>query len=105
MPPQAGSIISAGWIKEFKSSKERLEMQPAYRADNAPRAIIFATNHPYHYVAKVPPDPKIHFVTTSFNRPDLYSGDPRLESNEPQVLGLMKSIASHFLIPENFIPQ
>lgn len=105
MPPQAVGIISAGWIKEFKSSKERLEMQPAYRANNAPRAIIFATNHPYHYVAKVQPDPKIHFVTTSFNRPDLYAGDPRLEYNEPEVLELMKSIASHFLIPENFIPQ
>ena len=71
MPPQSGNILSAGWIAEFKASKERLEQQLAYRADNAPNAILFATNHPYHYVAKTRPDPKVHFITTSFNRPDL----------------------------------
>ena len=104
MPPQAGSIITASWINEFKGSKERLEQQLIYRAANAPNAILFATNHPYHYVAKTRPDPKTHFITTSFNRPDLYAGNPLLETREPEILGLMTSIGAHFLIPENFMP-
>jgi hypothetical protein len=105
MPPHPGTIIEAPWIKAFKRSKELLEQQPAYRANNAPHAFVLATNHPYHYVAKIKPDPKSHFVATSFNKPDLYADGSLLPSRAPEVLELMKSIAQHFTIPEDFAPR
>lgn len=105
MPPHRGTIIEAPWIKAFKKSKELLEQQLVYRAANAPHAFVLATNHPYHYVAKIKPDPKSHFVATSFNKPDLYADGSLLPSRAPDVLELMQSIAQHFTIPDDFAPR
>ncbi len=104
MPPQEGGIISASWVKEFQSSKERLEKQKIYRSIDAPRAFIFASNHPYHYLTTEKPDPKTHFFATSFNLPDYYKNPNLIVRDHPAVFELMQSIASHFTIPGDFPP-
>lgn len=102
MPPQEGAIVNASWMNELKASKERLEQQPVYRTDKAPWAFLLTSNHPYHYVASERPDPKTHFLSTSFNRPDYYKDPNKAVKEHRAVFELMQSIASHFVIPDDF---
>lgn len=103
MPPTEGTIVNAAWVKEFQASKEVLEMQKQYRVKSAPSAFLFATNHPYHYLTTEKPDSRTHFFTTSFNQPDYYKDPNLIPKQHPAVFHLMKSVASHFEIPVDFI--
>ena len=101
MPPNEGSIVDAPWIKEFKASKELLERQPHFRHRVDLNAFLMATNHPYHYVASTKPDPRQHFLATSFNQPELYKNGALIEKEHPVILRLVLSINQHFAIPED----
>ncbi|WP_421736248.1 YecA family protein [Caulobacter sp.] len=101
LPPWHGTIENAPWVRQFRTSVNVLERQPLYRGRDDLRAYVMATNHPYHYNSNTIPDPRHHFIGTSFNMPDL---DPRrLNEQHPVIMELMHSISRHFAIPDQFL--
>lgn len=101
LPPWRGTVEDAPWVRQFRTSINLLERQPMYRSRDDFSAFVMATNHPYHYNSDTIPDPRHHFIGTSFNMPNL---DPaRLGEQHPVVMELMHSISRHFAIPNQFL--
>lgn len=101
LPPAKGGITQATWVRQFRTSLNKLAMQPAYRGREDMAAFVMATNHPYHYTSHVTPDPRQHFIGTHFNMPAL--NPATLGADQPVIMGLMHSIAQHFAIPDQFL--
>lgn len=101
LPPWAGGMTKAPWLHQFRSSINKLELQPAYRDRDDLSAFIMATNHPYHYTSDIRPDARQHFIGTHFNMPKLDLDT--LEQSQPVVMELMRSITRHFAIPDQFL--
>lgn len=102
-PPWEGAPGAAPWIDAFRRSLNLLERQPQYRNDTGLTAFVMVTNHPYHYLSNVRPNPKQQFFGTAFNMPDLKP--PRLDVDHPVIFELMQSINQHFAIPESFLEK
>jgi len=100
-PPWHRNDIKAPWIRAFRSSLKKLEMQREFRDAPERNAFVLVTNHPYHYVSNIEPDPQQHFFTTSFNKSELHW--ETFEADHPVVYNLMRSITDHFSIPETFL--
>lgn len=100
-PPWKRTEVDAPWIGAFRKSLNLLERQPRYRDHSDQRAFVMVTNHPYHYVSNIRPDPKQHFFGTPFNMPELAPAS--IEENYPVIFALMQSIYQHFSIPETFL--
>lgn len=100
-PPWNRSDTKAPWIGAFRKSLNKLQLQKDFRDAPDQSAFVIVTNHPYHYVSDVRPDPKQHFFGTAFNMPDFNA--QTLESDCPVIFGLMRSITDHFAIPERFL--
>lgn len=102
-PPWNRAEIEAPWIVAFRKSLNRLQRQPRYRDAPDQRAFVMVTNHPYHYVSNIRPDPKQHFFGTAFNMPEL--NPLNIEAEYPVIYSLMQSINQHFSIPETFLEK
>jgi hypothetical protein len=100
-PPWSRSDINAPWIGAFRRSLNKLELQNHFRDNPDQRAFVMVTNHPYHFVSNVRPDPNQHFFGTAFNMP--HFSPLTLETDFPAIYTLMRSIADHFAIPEDFL--
>jgi hypothetical protein len=102
-PPWSRSDIKAPWIGAFRESINRLQFQKNFRDNPDQRAFVMVTNHPYHFVSNVRPDPKQHFFGTAFNMPHL--NPLTLEADFPMIYALMRSITDHFAIPDDFLER
>ena len=100
-PPWNRSDIKAPWVFAFRNSLNRLQLQKDFRDNPDRRAFVMVTNHPYHFVSNVRPDPKQHFFATAFNMPHFNS--PTFETDFPAIYALMRSITDHFAIPEDYL--
>jgi len=100
-PPWRKTDIDAPWISAFRKSLNLLEQQARYRDHSDQRAFVMVTNHPYHYVSNIRPDPRHHFFGAPFNMPEL---DPAaIEKDYPVIFALAQSISQHFSIPDTFL--
>lgn len=100
-PPWSRCEINAPWIGAFRESLTRLQLQKNFRDNPDRRAFVMVTNHPYHFVSNIRPDPKHHFFGTAFNMPNF--NPLTLETDFPVIYSLMQSITDHFAIPEDFL--
>lgn len=100
-PPWNRKDVKAPWIGAFRKSLNRLQFQENFRDNPDQRAFVLVTNHPYHFVSNVRPDPKQHFFSAPFNMPDFDL--LTLETDFPEIYTLMRSITDHFAIPEDFL--
>jgi hypothetical protein len=102
-PPWNRSDRKAPWIPAFRKSLSQLEQQKGFRDAPELSAFVLVTNHPYHFVSNVKPNPEQHFFTTAFNMPGLKW--ERLETDYAVIHGLMRSITDHFAIPDDFLEK
>lgn len=100
-PPWKRGDIEAPWIGAFRKSLDKLQHQKEFRDNPNQRAFVMVTNHPYHFVSNVRPDPKQHFFGTTFNMQ--HFSPLTLESDFPATYALMRSITDHFAIPTDFL--
>jgi hypothetical protein len=61
-PPWNRNDIKAPWFGAFRKSLNKLQLQKGFRDAPDQSAFVMVTNHPYHYVSNVRPDPKQHFL-------------------------------------------
>lgn len=102
-PPWDRSDIDAPWIPAFRKSLSQLEQQTRFQDAPELNAFVIVTNHPYHFLSNVRPDPRQHFFSTAFNKPGLKWAS--FEADHPDVHALMRSITDHFAIPEDFLEK
>lgn len=102
-PPWSRNDIKAPWISAFRASLNRLQLQKHFRDNPDQRAFVMVTNHPYHFVSNVYPDPQQHFFGTAFNMPNF--NPLTLETDFPIIYELMRSITDHFAIPQDFLER
>jgi len=88
--PWEGTVGSAPWIGAFRKSLNLLERQPWYRLDPNSKAFVMVTNHPYHFLSTVRPDPQQQFFGTAFNMPEFKP--QALDVDHPVIFELMQSI-------------
>jgi len=101
LPPWSRSDIKAPWIGAFRKSVERLQLQKGFRDNLDQCSFVMVTNHPYHFVSNVRPDPNQHFFGIAFNMPHINLA--KLATDFPDICKLMRSIADHFAIPTDFL--
>jgi SEC-C motif len=100
-PPWSRSDIKAPWIGAFRKSLNILQLQKDFRENPDQCAFVMVTNHPYHFVSNLRPDPKQHFFGTAFNMS--HFNPVTLEADFPEIYMLMRSITDHFAIPPDFL--
>jgi len=113
MPPHKGEAFHAPWFTEVAKQLRKLEDTQSEDAPY-PSALLFFTNHPYHYVGNDDLEPSQTFFFTGINRDDLKSGPDgedqsvaealarRFKANNPEIDQLVDSVFNHTRVPTTF---
>jgi hypothetical protein len=99
VPPQEGSMLEADWFRKVAAQLRRLE--ETQRPDNPwPRAFVFFTNHPYHYVGNDVPEPGRSVIFSAVNIPEFKQSNLDLAVRTyPAVSELFDSVLKHTEVP------
>jgi hypothetical protein len=113
MPPHGVRKFDMPWLTQAMDQMKRL--QDSQSIDHPyPSALVFFTNHPYHYVGNDDVEPGQTAFFTGFNRDDLRSAteiDDQgaaeevaqcFEAANPDIKQLVESVFEHTRIPTEF---
>jgi hypothetical protein len=105
MPPHKGAPFEAPWFDNIAGQLRTMEDEHVKNGTPLPPAVVFFTNHPYHYVGNDEPEPGHTAVFTGIGIPDFQrttEPDPSIMGKYPALDRLADSVFNHTEIPHEF---
>jgi hypothetical protein len=101
VPPISQARLESDFLEQIKEEVERLHRSQGQQ-HTIPPALVFFTNHPYHYVGIHAPDPGWTVVFTGLGMPEFKAGPEDYLRRHPAMQEFVHSVLNHTAIPADF---